>query len=122
MGTFKRSAPIFPVRDVRISLEYYGRLGFATREYQHGGYCFVTCDGSTKRSSSIPRTQERAVTVNVRAATWSRCFRGRESIGARSRALLRRYRTVIAGYHNSMGTTSNVLGPIAVRSDNSYAV
>jgi uncharacterized glyoxalase superfamily protein PhnB len=45
MGTFKRIAPIFPVRDVRASLEYYGRLGFATREYKHGGYGFVTADG-----------------------------------------------------------------------------
>jgi len=45
MGAFKRIAPIFPVRDVRISLEYYGRLGFATREYEHGGYGFVTRDG-----------------------------------------------------------------------------
>jgi catechol 2,3-dioxygenase-like lactoylglutathione lyase family enzyme len=45
MGTFKRIAPIFPVRDVRVSLEYYGRLGFATREYEHGGYGFVTRDG-----------------------------------------------------------------------------
>jgi hypothetical protein len=26
-------------------LEYYGRLGFATREYEHGGYGFVTRDG-----------------------------------------------------------------------------
>ncbi len=37
MATFKRIAPIFPVRDVRVSLEYYERLGFATREYGHGG-------------------------------------------------------------------------------------
>ncbi len=45
MGTLKRIAPIFPVRDVRVSLEYYERLGFATREYEHGGYGFVTRDG-----------------------------------------------------------------------------
>jgi catechol 2,3-dioxygenase-like lactoylglutathione lyase family enzyme len=45
MGTFKRIAPIFPVRDVRISLEYYERLGFATREYARGGYGFVTREG-----------------------------------------------------------------------------
>lgn len=45
MGTFKRIAPIFPVRDVRASLEYYEHLGFATREYEHGGYGFVTRDG-----------------------------------------------------------------------------
>jgi hypothetical protein len=45
MGTFKRIAPIFPVRDVRVSLEYYERLGFATREYANGGYGFVTREG-----------------------------------------------------------------------------
>jgi catechol 2,3-dioxygenase-like lactoylglutathione lyase family enzyme len=45
MGSLKRIAPIFAVRDVRTSLEYYGRLGFATREYEHGGYGFVTRDG-----------------------------------------------------------------------------
>lgn len=44
-GIFKRIAPIFPVRDVRVSLEYYERLGFTTREYEHGGYGFVTRDG-----------------------------------------------------------------------------
>jgi catechol 2,3-dioxygenase-like lactoylglutathione lyase family enzyme len=45
MGPLKRIAPIFPVRDVRMSLAYYGRLGFATREYEHGSYGFVTRDG-----------------------------------------------------------------------------
>ena len=45
MGTLKRIAPIFPVRDVRVSLEYYERLGFATREYERGGYGFATRDG-----------------------------------------------------------------------------
>lgn len=41
----KRIAPIFPVRDVRASLAHYQRLGFATREYQGGGYGFATLDG-----------------------------------------------------------------------------
>jgi predicted enzyme related to lactoylglutathione lyase len=45
MGSFKRIAPIFPVRDVRSSLEHYRGLGFATREYEKGGYGFVTRDG-----------------------------------------------------------------------------
>jgi len=45
MATFKRIAPIFPVLDVRSSLEHYGRLGFATQEYERGGYGFVTRDG-----------------------------------------------------------------------------
>ena len=41
MPTFKRIAPIFPVRDLSLSLEHYRRLGFATREYD-SGYGFVT--------------------------------------------------------------------------------
>jgi hypothetical protein len=45
MGIFKRIAPIFPVRDVKLSLEYYGHLGFATRAYERGGYGFATRDG-----------------------------------------------------------------------------
>ncbi len=44
MGTFKRIAPMFPVRDMGLSLEHYGRLGFAIREYDRGGYGFVTRD------------------------------------------------------------------------------
>jgi catechol 2,3-dioxygenase-like lactoylglutathione lyase family enzyme len=45
MGTLKRVAPIFPVRDVHASLAYYQRLGFATREYEGGGYGYATRDG-----------------------------------------------------------------------------
>jgi hypothetical protein len=45
MGTLKRIAPIFPVSDINLSLEYYGRLGFDTRAYEKGGYGYVTCDG-----------------------------------------------------------------------------
>ena len=45
MGTVKRIAPIFPVRDVRGALAHYQRLGFATREYAGGGYGYVTLDG-----------------------------------------------------------------------------
>jgi len=41
----KRIAPIFPVRDVPASLAHYARLGFATREYEHGGYGFAVRDG-----------------------------------------------------------------------------
>jgi hypothetical protein len=37
-----RIAPIFPVSDLRVSLEYYNTLGFATRTYRHGGYGFAT--------------------------------------------------------------------------------
>jgi hypothetical protein len=45
MGALKRIAPIFPVRDVGVSLEHYARLGFSTREYDQGGYGFVTHGG-----------------------------------------------------------------------------
>jgi catechol 2,3-dioxygenase-like lactoylglutathione lyase family enzyme len=44
MGTLKRIAPIFPVRDVAASLAYYERLGFRVREYEGGGYGFATRD------------------------------------------------------------------------------
>src|SRR5947207_10521288 len=41
----KRIAPIFPVRDLSTSLEYYQKLGFATRQYKDGlGYGFATLD------------------------------------------------------------------------------
>ena len=33
MAGLKRIAPAFPVRDVRVALAYYQRLGFTTREY-----------------------------------------------------------------------------------------
>jgi hypothetical protein len=45
MATIKRAAPIFPVRDLSASLAHYERLGFDVREYEGGGYGFVTCDG-----------------------------------------------------------------------------
>jgi hypothetical protein len=45
MATLKRVAPIFPVRDLSPSLAHYRRLGFATREYEGGGYGYVTRDG-----------------------------------------------------------------------------
>jgi catechol 2,3-dioxygenase-like lactoylglutathione lyase family enzyme len=45
MGSLERIAPIFPVRDLRASLAYYARLGFATREYAGGGYGFAEADG-----------------------------------------------------------------------------
>jgi hypothetical protein len=33
MTTFRRLAPVFPVRDVRTALEHYRRLGFVTEAY-----------------------------------------------------------------------------------------
>jgi catechol 2,3-dioxygenase-like lactoylglutathione lyase family enzyme len=44
MATLKRAAPIFPVRDLPASLEYYQRLGFSVREYEGGGYGFARRD------------------------------------------------------------------------------
>jgi hypothetical protein len=38
MGRLKRVAPIFPVRDLDVSLAHYARLGFTTRAYDGGGY------------------------------------------------------------------------------------
>jgi len=40
----KRIAPIFPVRDLRASLAHYQRLGFIAREYEGGGYGYLTLD------------------------------------------------------------------------------
>ena len=45
MAALKRAAPIFPVRDLDASLEFYSRLGFATRAYAGGGYGFAEVDG-----------------------------------------------------------------------------
>jgi predicted enzyme related to lactoylglutathione lyase len=45
MATILRMALIFPVRDLSASLAHYQRLGFDTREYEGGGYGFVTRDG-----------------------------------------------------------------------------
>jgi predicted enzyme related to lactoylglutathione lyase len=42
MPPLKRIAPIFPVRDVELSLEHYRKLGFRTRVYEQGGYGFAT--------------------------------------------------------------------------------
>src|SRR5262245_5820067 len=44
MGRLQRVAPIFPVRDLDVSLAYYARLGFTTRAYEGGGYGFAEAD------------------------------------------------------------------------------
>lgn len=51
----KRIAPIFPVRDLRASLDHYQRLGFATRTYDQGGYGFATLDGVEIHLGVVPR-------------------------------------------------------------------
>jgi uncharacterized glyoxalase superfamily protein PhnB len=44
MGRLIRVAPIFPVRDLDVSLAHYARLGFTTRKYDGGGYGFAVAD------------------------------------------------------------------------------
>jgi hypothetical protein len=60
MGTLERIAPIFPVRDLRLSLEHYGRLGFATREYHGDGYGYLTRDGVEIHLGDAPRVHDAA--------------------------------------------------------------
>ena len=38
------STPILPVRDMARSAEFYRASGFDVREYEDGGYAFVSCD------------------------------------------------------------------------------
>jgi catechol 2,3-dioxygenase-like lactoylglutathione lyase family enzyme len=59
MARVKRVAPIFPVRDLRASLDHYQRLGFSVREYEGGGYGFASRDGveihlGTSSDGSLP--------------------------------------------------------------------
>jgi hypothetical protein len=55
MATLKRIAPIFPVRDLSASLDYYQRLGFATRAYQEGvEYGFATLDNVEIHLGIVP--------------------------------------------------------------------
>jgi predicted enzyme related to lactoylglutathione lyase len=55
MTTIKRAAPIFPVRDLSLSLAHYQKLGFKTREYEGGGYGFVTRDGVEIHLGVVPQ-------------------------------------------------------------------
>lgn len=61
MGTLKRIAPIFAVHDVTASLAFYRRLGFATREYEGGGYGFVTRDGVELHLGHLPDDDPRVI-------------------------------------------------------------
>jgi predicted enzyme related to lactoylglutathione lyase len=54
MVASKRVAPIFPVRDLSVSLEHYQRLGFATRPYEGGGYGFASLDGCEIHLGVVP--------------------------------------------------------------------
>jgi catechol 2,3-dioxygenase-like lactoylglutathione lyase family enzyme len=54
MGTLTRIAPVFAVSDLSASLAYYQRLGFATREYEGGGYGFATRNGIELHLGTVP--------------------------------------------------------------------
>jgi hypothetical protein len=54
VGTLKRVAPIFAVTDVVVSLDYYRRLGFATRAYEGGGYGYAVLDGVEIHLGEVP--------------------------------------------------------------------
>jgi catechol 2,3-dioxygenase-like lactoylglutathione lyase family enzyme len=60
VGTLKRIAPVFAVRDLTASLAHYRRLGFATREYEGGGYGFATRDGIEIHLGLVPEGDPRA--------------------------------------------------------------
>jgi hypothetical protein len=63
MGTLQRVAPIFPVRDLSASLAHYQRLGFATREYEGGGYGYATRDGIEIHLGVVPDDDTRTTTA-----------------------------------------------------------
>ena len=62
MATLKRIAPIFPVRDLSASFAHYQRLGFATREYEGGGYGYATRDGVELHLGLVPEVDFRTTT------------------------------------------------------------
>ncbi len=54
MAQLKRIAPIFPTRNLDISLGHYRQLGFSTRQYDKGGYGYVTLDGIEIHIGVVP--------------------------------------------------------------------
>jgi hypothetical protein len=59
MGTLKRIAPIFAVRDLEAAMAHYHRLGFETRPYEGGGYGFATRDGIEIHLGHVPDDDRR---------------------------------------------------------------
>ncbi|HXV72771.1 MAG TPA: VOC family protein, partial [Acidimicrobiia bacterium] len=44
--SFDRLSPVFPVRDIDLAVEHYGKLGFAVRRYEGPyPYAFAERDG-----------------------------------------------------------------------------
>ena len=64
MAAIKRLAPVFPVSDLRAAFDHYGRLGFSVREYEGGGYGYVTRDG-IEIHLSLVRDLDPATTTSV---------------------------------------------------------
>jgi hypothetical protein len=60
MAVLQRIAPIFPVRDLTVSLAHYALLGFTTRAYEGGGYGFATIDGVEIHLGTADDTASRA--------------------------------------------------------------
>ena len=58
MSTANRIAPIFPVRDVAAALDFYARLGFATRAYEGAEYGFATLDEVELHLGGLPHGTE----------------------------------------------------------------
>ena len=65
MASLRRIAPAFPTRNLQAALEHYARLGFSTREYEGGGYGFVTRDGIEIHIGSV--TDENVATAPTTA-------------------------------------------------------
>jgi hypothetical protein len=61
MRPLKRIAPVFAVRDLSSSLAQDERLGFATREYEGGGYGLATRDGIEIHLGPVPEGDPRAI-------------------------------------------------------------
>jgi predicted enzyme related to lactoylglutathione lyase len=59
MGSLRRIAPIFAVRDLNVAMAHYERLGFATRAYHGGGYGFATRDGIEIHLGVVPAQDQR---------------------------------------------------------------
>jgi hypothetical protein len=59
MGTCRRIAPIFAIRDLEVATAHYRRMGFATRLYRGGGYGFATRDGLELHLGVVPEGDSR---------------------------------------------------------------
>ena len=54
--SFQRLAPVFPVRDLDLSIEHYRRLGFEVRRYEGSvPYAFADRDGIELHLAQQPR-------------------------------------------------------------------